>query len=172
MISANLPQYAQDSPQNSPQLSQSVTGDELDSIAKSLSQEKEEQNSAFETQEDGKKTPDFTEELTDVLEESQGRKRKEPLTDGHGQPNTTKTAPQIDAPTPRRFSSRILRKDSKIQEQQEAKAVKAKNFHQQTPTRRKSIEGGLRRSSRKRRKISNYSKLVDVGADNSEDDSS
>ncbi|PWY94465.1 meiosis specific protein Hop1 [Aspergillus sclerotioniger CBS 115572] len=163
--------YAQDSPQKSHQLSQPVTGDELDSIAKSLSHENEEEDSTSETQEDGNKTPCSTEEPTEVLNESQGRKKKGSLINGHGQANTTETAAQSDAPTPRRFSDRILRKDSKAQEQQEAKGVKLKVFQQQTPTRRKSSEGSLRRSSRKRRKISNYSKLVDVGADNSENDS-
>ncbi|PYI11599.1 meiosis specific protein Hop1 [Aspergillus sclerotiicarbonarius CBS 121057] len=161
--------YAQDTPQNSLQLSQSVTGDELDSIAKSMSQE---EDSVSETQEDGKKTRNSTEEPTEVLEESRSRKRKASLTNEHSQPNAAKDVAQNDEPTPRRFSDRILRKDSKNQGKSPVKVAKGKNIHQQTPTRRSSSEGSLRRSSRKRRKISNYSKLVDVGADNSENDSS
>ncbi|RAL03820.1 putative meiosis specific protein Hop1 [Aspergillus ibericus CBS 121593] len=159
--------YAQDSLQNSLQLSQSVNGDELDSIAKSLSQEE----SGSETQ-DEKKTHDPTEEPTEVLEESQSRKRKASLTNEHSQPNAAKDVAQKNEPTPRRSSDRILRKDSKNQGQSPIRVAKGKNTHQQTPTRRNSSESSLRRSSRKRRKISNYSKLVDVGADNSGNDSS
>ncbi|GKZ21015.1 DNA binding protein [Aspergillus brasiliensis] len=165
--------YVQDTPQDSLQPSQVVTNEELHCIAKSFSQATEQEESLLDAQESGRKTPEPMEESTSMVVETRSRKRLASMINGHSQPNTPKDAAHTDASPARRVSDRVLRKDSRNQAEQKVKPVKKVTPRsKQTPNRRTTNEGNLRRSNRKKRKISNYSKLVDVGAERSEDDSS
>ncbi|SPB52237.1 unnamed protein product [Aspergillus niger] len=165
--------YVQDIPQDSLQPSQVVTNDELHCITRSFSQEDEPEESLLDAQESGRKTPEPTEKSTSMVAETRSRKRLASLANEHSQPNTPKDTAQKDASPPKLGSDRVLRKDSRNQAEQQVKSVKNVTPHsKQTHNRRVSSEGSLRRSNRKRRKISNYSKFVDVGAEHSENDSS
>ncbi|PYH35035.1 putative meiosis specific protein Hop1 [Aspergillus neoniger CBS 115656] len=165
--------YVQDIPQDSLQPSQVVTNDELHSITRSFSREDEMEESLFDAQESGRKTPVPIKKSTSMVAETRSRKRLASLANEHSQPHTPKDTAHKDASPPRRVSDRVLRKDSRNQAEQQVKSVKnVTPRSKQTPNRRISNEGSLRRSNRKRRKISNYSKLVDVGAEQSENDSS
>ncbi|RAH55830.1 meiosis specific protein Hop1 [Aspergillus piperis CBS 112811] len=165
--------YVQDIPQDSLQPSQVVTNDELHSITRSISREDELEESLLDAQEGGRKTPVPMEKSTSMVAETRSRKRLASLANEHSQPHTPKDTAHKDASPPRRVSDRVLRKDSRNQAEQQVKSIKnITPRSKQTPNRRISNEGSLRRSNRKRRKISNYSKLVDVGAEQSENDSS
>lgn len=150
-----------------------MTNDELHCITRSFSQEDEPEESLLDAQESGRKTPEPTEKSTSMVAETRSRKRLASLANEHSQPNTPKDTAQKDASPPKLGSDRVLRKDSRNQAEQQVKSVKNVTPHsKQTHNRRVSSEGSLRRSNRKRRKISNYSKFVDVGAEHSENDSS
>ncbi|GKZ80731.1 DNA binding protein [Aspergillus niger] len=165
--------YVQDIPQDSLQPSQVVTNDELHCITRSFSQEDEQEESLLDAHESGRKTPEPTEKSTSMVAETRSRKRLASLANEHSQPNTPKDTAQKDASPTKLGSDRVLRKDSRNQAEQQVKSVKnVTPRSKQTPNRRVSSEGSLRRSNRKRRKISNYSKFVDVGAEHSENDSS
>lgn len=144
-----------------------MTNDELHSITRSL------EESLLDAQESGRKTPVPMEKSTSMVAETRSRKRLASLANEQSQPHTPKHTAHKDASTSRRVSDRVLRKDSRNQAEQQVKSVKnVTPRSKQTPNRRTPSEGSLRRSNRKRRKISNYSKLVDVGAEQSENDSS
>lgn len=123
--------------------------------------------------EESLETPVSMEKSTSMVAETRSRKRLASLANEHSQPHTPKDSALKSASPPRRVSDRVLRKDSRNQAEQQVKSVKnVTPRSKQTPNRRTPSEGSLRRSNRKRRKISNYSKLVDVGAEQSENDSS
>ena len=150
-----------------------MTNDELHCITRSFSQEDEQEESLLDAHESGRKTPEPTEKSTSMVAETRSRKRLASLANEHSQPNTPKDTAQKDASPTKLGSDRVLRKDSRNQAEQQVKSVKnVTPRSKQTPNRRVSSEGSLRRSNRKRRKISNYSKFVDVGAEHSENDSS
>ncbi|PYH94719.1 hypothetical protein BO71DRAFT_409099 [Aspergillus ellipticus CBS 707.79] len=162
--------YVQGGPQDEFKLSRSVTGDELEPIAKSMSQEDEESPSEIKASvQERQKSPERTAE---VVETRLTRKRKASMTSGSSQQNTTKS---VDELQPERLG-RVLRKDSKKEAEEEANVNKTpkqvNKTPKQTPAHRKLGDSSLRRSSRKRRKISNYSKIIDVGAENSDKDAS
>ncbi|PYI29228.1 hypothetical protein BP00DRAFT_437798 [Aspergillus indologenus CBS 114.80] len=87
--------------------------------------------------------------------QTRSRKRKQSL------PVPKEDSAQPEQSTPDRLSGRVTRLSSRRDSSQQTHRTP----RPKTPTTREMSEGSLRRSGRKRRKISNYSKLIDVGAD-------